>query len=72
VMKKLEDLGHDPTSRLQALDRAQSYGAELLTGIYYRDPSPPPTLGALVRERQDAMKEKAKPREQILDMFAQK
>jgi 2-oxoglutarate ferredoxin oxidoreductase subunit beta len=72
IMKKLDDLGHDPTSRLQGLDRAQSYGTELLTGIYYRDPSPPPTLGSLVRERQDAMKAKAKPREQILDLFAQK
>ena len=71
VMKKLEDLGHDPTSRLQALDRAQSYGSELLTGIYYRDPSPPPTLGSLVRERQEAMKAKAVPRERILDTFVQ-
>jgi len=71
VMKKLEDAGHDPTSRLQALGKAQSYGTELLTGIYYRDPSPPPTLGSLVRERQDAMKSKALPRERILDMFVQ-
>ena len=71
VMKKLRDLGHDPSSRLQALDRAQSYGSELLTGIYYQDPSPPPTLGSLVRERQEAMKAKAAPRERILDAFVQ-
>ena len=69
VMKKLDDFGHDPTNRLQALDRAQSYGSELLTGIYFRDPDPPPTLGALVRERQQAMMATARPRAQILDAF---
>jgi len=72
IMKKLDDLGHDPTSRLQALDRAQSYGTELLTGVYFRDPSPPPTLGSLVRERQESLSAKAKPRERILDLFLQK
>jgi 2-oxoglutarate ferredoxin oxidoreductase subunit beta len=72
VMKKLEDMGHDPTSRLQALDKAQSYGHELLTGIYYRDPAPPPTLGALVKERQESMMADAPPRERILDAFVQR
>ena len=71
TMKKLADMGHDPTSRLQALDRAQSYGSELLTGVYFRDPSPPPTLGALVRQRQDSMMADAPPRERILDAFVQ-
>jgi hypothetical protein len=65
-------MGHDPTSRLQALDKAQSYGHELLTGIYFRDPSPPPTLGALVRERQESMKAEAPARERILDAFVQR
>ena len=72
TMKKLEDLGHDPTSRLQALDRAQSYGAELLTGVYFRDPSPPPTLGSLVRARKEAMQSQALPRERILEPFVQR
>jgi 2-oxoglutarate ferredoxin oxidoreductase subunit beta len=71
VMKKLADLGHDPTSRIQALERAQSYGSELLTGVYFCDPDPPPTLGALVRERQKKMMAAAKPRTQILDTFVQ-
>jgi 2-oxoglutarate ferredoxin oxidoreductase subunit beta len=71
VMKKLESMGHDSTSRLQALDKAQSYGSELLTGIYFRDPSPPPTLGSLVRERQREMMSKAPARERILDAFVQ-
>jgi len=71
VMKKLADLGHDPTSRSQALERAQSYGSELLTGVYFCDPDPPPTLGARVRERQEKMMAAAKPRAQILDTFVQ-
>ena len=71
TMKRLEDLGHDPSSRLQALDRAQSYGEALLTGIFYRDPAPPPTLGALVRERQQQLMGSAAPRERILELFVQ-
>jgi len=72
TMKKLEDMGHDSTSRLQALDKAQAYGTELLTGIYFRDPSPPPTLGALVRQRQNSMMAGAPRREHILDAFIQR
>ena len=71
TMKRLEDLGHDPSSRLQALDRAQSYGEALLTGVFYRDPTPPPTLGALVRERQQQLMGSAAPRERILELFVQ-
>jgi 2-oxoglutarate ferredoxin oxidoreductase subunit beta len=72
VMKKLETVGHDSTSRIQALDKAQTYGQELLTGVFFRDPNPPPTLGALVRERHEALMPKAAPRERILDMFVQR
>jgi len=71
VMKTLKSMGHDSSSRLQALDKAQSYGSELLTGIYFRDPSPPPTLGSLVRERQREMMSTAPARERILDAFVQ-
>jgi 2-oxoglutarate ferredoxin oxidoreductase subunit beta len=65
-------MGHDSTSRIQALDRAQSYGTELLTGIYFHDPNPPPTLGSLVRERQESLRAGAPPRERILEMFVQR
>src|SRR5512144_762587 len=37
-MKSLEKLGHDPADRLRAMDLAQAYGAELYTGIFYRNP----------------------------------
>lgn len=71
VMRRLEDLGHDPSDRIQALAHAQSYGHELLTGIYYRNPEPLPTLGSMVRERQQTMMKDAPPREHILDRFLQ-
>lgn len=72
VMQSLATLGHDPTDRTQALVRAQAYGEQLLTGVYYRDPEPPPRYGALVRERQQQLMAAAPPRERILDRFLQR
>lgn len=71
TMKRLHDFGHDAGDRLQALDRARTYGHELLTGVFFRDPSPPPTLGSQVRARQAEMMASAPPRERILDRFVQ-
>jgi 2-oxoglutarate ferredoxin oxidoreductase subunit beta len=68
-MKTLASLGHDPTDRLKAMDLAQDYGTRLYTGVFYRNPSPGPTYMAAVRERQEAMKKSAGPREAILDSF---
>jgi 2-oxoglutarate/2-oxoacid ferredoxin oxidoreductase subunit beta len=70
-MKTLKSLGHDSANLLSAFDLAQAYGTELYTGVFYRNPLPPPTLGALVSERQQAMAAAALPREKILDMFVQ-
>jgi len=71
-MKPLASLGHDKTNRLAAMDVAQHYGRELHTGIFYENPSPPPTLDALTRARQEELAGKAVPRERILDRFIQK
>jgi 2-oxoglutarate ferredoxin oxidoreductase subunit beta len=71
-MKALASLGHDASDRLKAMDRAQDYGRELFTGVFYRNPTPEPTLGALVRERQAQLKPGALPPERILDLFAPK
>jgi len=70
-MKTLASLGHDSSNLLAAFNLAQGYGTELHTGVFYRNPVPPPTLGALVLERQQAMAKDALPRERILDMFVQ-
>ena len=72
TMKSLASLGHDPTDRLAAMGLAQHYGTELHTGVFYRNPTPPPTLDALTLERQKALAGKGLPRERILEMFIQR
>lgn len=71
-MKTLASLNHDPTDRLAAMGLAQHYGEELYTGVFYRNPTPPPTLDGLVRERQKELAGKALRRERILEAFVQK
>jgi 2-oxoglutarate ferredoxin oxidoreductase subunit beta len=68
-LERLEDLGHDPSDRLRALDLAQAYGRRLLTGVFYRDPSPRPTYESLVRERQATLGAEAPARARILERF---
>src|ERR1019366_1681593 len=72
TMKSLASLGHDSGDRLAAMGLAQHYGTELHTGVFYRNPTPPPTLDALAIERQKALAGKGLPRERILDMFIQR
>lgn len=69
MMKTLDSLGHDPTNRLAAMDLAQQYGAELHTGVFYRDPNPRPTYDALVKERQQHEAD-GRTRDQVFDLFA--
>ena len=71
-MKTLASLKHDPTNLLSALDLARAYGTELYTGVFYKNPQPPSTMDALVRERQNELALSALPREKILDLFVQK
>ena len=72
AMIPLQGLGHDPSSRIKAMDLAQEYGTKLYTGVFYRNPTPPPTFEALVRERQEKLSAGALPREKILDLFVQR
>ena len=51
-MQTLASVGHDSSDRIKAMDLAQAYGQKLYTGVFYRNPTPPPTYEALVRERQ--------------------
>ena len=55
-MQSLKKLGHDPSNRLRAIELAQDYGTKLYTGVFYRNPDPPPTFEATVRERHAAVK----------------
>jgi len=70
TMKSLASLGHDPEDRLKAMALAQDYGHELYTGVFYRNPEPPPTYNDLTRQRQEHMEPIALPKERILEIFA--
>jgi 2-oxoglutarate/2-oxoacid ferredoxin oxidoreductase subunit beta len=71
-MKSLASLGHDPTQFIKALELATHYGSELYTGVFYKNPDPPPTYETLVQERQAQLSKDALPRERILELFLQK
>jgi 2-oxoglutarate ferredoxin oxidoreductase subunit beta len=43
ALQKAADRGHDATSRVRAMELAEGYGRELVTGVFYRDPNPPAT-----------------------------
>lgn len=71
-MKTLASLGHDSTNQLAAMDLARAYGKELYTGVFYRNPNPPPTYESLVKLRQAEQSKKARARHQILEAYLQK
>jgi 2-oxoglutarate ferredoxin oxidoreductase subunit beta len=72
-MKSLASANHDPTDRIAAMARAQHYGGpDLWTGVFYRNPSPPPTYDSLVVERQQQLESGAQRRDRVLDAFIQK
>ena len=68
-LQTLASLGHDPTDRLKAMALASEYGTKLYTGVFYRNPDPPPTYEAEARRRQAEAGAQAKPKERILEMF---
>jgi 2-oxoglutarate ferredoxin oxidoreductase subunit beta len=72
VMQPLASLGHDPADRLKAMALASEYGQKLYTGVFYRNPEPPPTFEAQARKRQEETRSQARPRERILEMFRAK
>jgi hypothetical protein len=68
-IQSLESIRHDPADRARATELAREYGTRLYTGILYRNPTPPPTYGQGVTERQQALKKHAVPRHEILNRF---
>ena len=70
-MQSLDSLHHDPSDRLQAMNLAQDYGTKLYTGVFYRNPEPPPTFDSLVHQYQEEYSRGALPRERILERFLQ-
>ncbi len=68
-MKNLQEMGHDSSNRLRAMDLAQDYGRELYTGVLYRNPNPSALYDQSVRERQKKLRESALPKDKILQVF---
>jgi 2-oxoglutarate ferredoxin oxidoreductase subunit beta len=68
-MESLESLGHDPSDRLKAMALAAEYGHKLYTGVFYRNPEPPPSYEREAHRRQEQARAQARPREQVLDSF---
>jgi 2-oxoglutarate ferredoxin oxidoreductase subunit beta len=68
-MRRVADLGHDPTDRIAALALAQTYGSELNVGVFYRDPEPRPTFEQLAADRQAELADQRVPPEDILRQF---
>jgi 2-oxoglutarate ferredoxin oxidoreductase subunit beta len=52
-VRKLEAEGHDSTNHLRAMELAKEYGTSLYTGVFYRNPNPPPTYGQQIKEMQN-------------------
>jgi len=71
-MKTLKSMGHDPADQLKAMDLARSYGTELYTGVFYRNPNPPLSYEELIKLRQAEQAKLARPRNKILDAYLQK
>lgn len=67
-MKRLSDLGHDPADRLRAMDLASAYSTELYTGVFYRNPNPPPPYEAHLKEQQKALASEARPLDSLLPL----
>ena len=71
-MKSLASLNHDSKNQLAAMDLARAYGTELYTGVFYQNPTPPPTYESLVKIRQAQQSKNAVPPEMILNAYLQK
>jgi len=68
-MRGLGSMGHDPTDLMKAMERAREYGRALYTGVFYRNPEPGPTYEDEARNRHEALRSTALPKEKILDLF---
>ena len=68
-MKTLASLGHDQGDLIAAMRLARDYQSEIHTGVFYRNPEPPPSMDALVLERQRQLSAGPGQRERVLELF---
>lgn len=69
IMQPLASLKHDSSDRLAAFDLAQAYGEKLYTGVFYRNPDPPPTFEALAAARREEQRPLVRSRADVLNVF---
>ncbi|MBF0245870.1 MAG: 2-oxoacid:ferredoxin oxidoreductase subunit beta [Planctomycetes bacterium] len=67
LMIPLASIGHNSSDRIHAMDLAQQYGKALHTGVFYRNPEPPPSYDKLILERQKDCSSKALPPKRVLE-----
>jgi 2-oxoglutarate ferredoxin oxidoreductase subunit beta len=70
MMQSLDQLGHDPTDRLRAIELASAYGTKLYTGILFQAPVSGPTYGDMVERRHRELSGQAPPPERILELLS--
>ena len=69
-IQDLRAVGHDPADWLHGMDLAREYSTKLYTGVFYKNPTPAPTLADAIKGLQDELMPKAMARKDILSMFA--
>jgi 2-oxoglutarate ferredoxin oxidoreductase subunit beta len=67
-MKKLSDLGHDQSNRIRAMELASEYSTSLYTGVFYKNPNPPTTYDAYIKNLQQELAPQAKPLDHLLTL----
>ena len=65
-MKKLSEMGHDSSNRIRAMELASAYSTELYTGVFYRNPNPPPTYDTFLKQQQAELASQARPLDHLL------
>jgi len=68
-IEDLRSLGHDPSNWLRAVELARDYSTKLYTGVFYKNPTPPPAFGDVVKGLQDELRPKALEKRDILNLF---
>lgn len=68
-MKKLSEMGHDPSNRIRAMELASEYSTELYTGVFYRNPNPPQTYDTYLKQQQKDLAAQAKPLDSLLPVL---
>jgi len=65
----LEDIGHDSSNKLAAMEVSGLYGDKIHTGVFYKEENPGPSYTDLQQDLRDQTRPEAASRDKILDMF---